>query len=169
MRMRKNLRTPDQVKRKKRNRFSPTRIVVLLAMAALAIGVGTVVFSQSGQDRHPRQKDFKNPPSVRNGKKYVATRDTIFDQASGTLRKPTVAETEALVDQLSSLTNRTTDGLTVIEYPDGTKAMNLEGRFSGVVLGRARADGTTEIRCVMTMEEATEFLGLVETTSEQGQ
>lgn len=167
--MRKNLRTPNQVKRKTRNRWNSTRIIAPLAMAVLAIGVGTVVFSQSGQEKHPRQIDVKNPPSVRKGKKYVATRETIFDQASGTLRKPTTDETETLVEQLSSLTNRTTDGLTVTEYPDGTKAMNLENRFSGVVLGRARADGTTEIRCVLTMEEATEFLGLEETTSEQEQ
>jgi hypothetical protein len=30
------------------------------------------------------------------------------------------------------------------------------------VLGRANADGTTEVRCVFTMEEAAEFLGLQE-------
>jgi len=40
--------------------------------------------------------------------------------------------------------------------------MGLEGRFGGVVLGRAHADGTTEVRCVFTMEEAAEFLGLEE-------
>jgi hypothetical protein len=40
--------------------------------------------------------------------------------------------------------------------------MDLDGRFGGVVLGRAKDDGTTEIRCVFTMEEAVAFLGLEE-------
>ena len=44
--------------------------------------------------------------------------------------------------------------------------MDLKGRFGGVVLGRANADGTTEVRCVFTMEEAEEFLGLVASTSQ---
>ena len=43
-----------------------------------------------------------------------------------------------------------------------TVSMNLEDRFGGVVLGRATADGGTEVRCVFTLEEATDFLGLTE-------
>jgi hypothetical protein len=147
--MRKNLRTPDQVKRK-RSRLTKTRILALLAMAVLLAGVGTIVFSQSGQN---------------NGKKkYVATKEIIFDQASRQLRKPTAEETDALVSQVSSLTNRSSEGLIVNQAQNGMKSVNLEGRFNGVTLGRANADGTTEIRCVFTMEEAADFLGLEEST-----
>jgi hypothetical protein len=70
-----------------------------------------------------------------------------------------------MVDQIKSLTNRSTDGLTSTQHPNGMVSIDLEGRANGVVLGRANADGTTEVRCVFSIEEAAEFLGLEETTS----
>jgi hypothetical protein len=107
------------------------------------------------------------PAPAKKAKKYVATKEIIHDKASGKLRKPTEEETQALVDQISSLTIRSTDGLSVTQHPNGMKSMSLEGRFGGVILGRANEDGTTEIRCVMTLEEAVAFLGLEESTPEQ--
>jgi hypothetical protein len=148
--MRKNVRTPDKVKRLKKSRLTKARILALLAMAVLIAGVSTIVFSQSGEN---------------NGKKkYVATRAIILDKVSGQLRKPTTEETDAMVNQISSLTNRSSEGLTVNQGANGMKLVDLEGRFNGVVLGRANADGTTEVRCVFTMEEAADFLGLEEVT-----
>lgn len=167
--MRKNLQAPKKVKKHKKSRLSPTRIIALLAMIVLVIGIGTVVFSQSSQDKHKRAKTPKPAPPVNNGKSYVATKEIIFDEASGKLRKPTTEETQQLVEQLSSLTNRTTDGLTGKELANGTRQVSLEGRFGAVVLGRAREDGTTEIRCVTTMEEGVAFLGLEDSSSAQGQ
>lgn len=157
--MKKNLRTPGQVK--KHRRFSPTRIVALLAMVIMVVGVGSVVFSQSGKDKKPRVRDY-TPARAKDQKKYVATKEIIFDKASRKLRKPTTEETAALVDQISSLTNRSTEGLTVEASPKGGMKMSLEGRFGGVMIGRDRADGTTEVRCVTSMDEAVEFLGLEE-------
>lgn len=151
--MKKNLPTPDQVKKHRKSRLTPTRLVTSLTVFALLIGVGSAVFSQS-----PGQ----GPAPAKNGKKYQAAKEIIFDKASGKLRKPTTEETQALVDQVSSLTNRSSEGLTVTTRPSGMKVMNAEGRFNGVVLGRANPDGTTEIRCVFSMEEAAEFLGLEE-------
>lgn len=145
--MKKNLRSPGQVKR--RRRLSPSRVVASLAVFVLLVGVWTMVNSQSAQQG-------------KRGKKYVAAQEIIFDKASGKLRKPTAEETQVMVDQVSALTNRSSDGLTVTTQPNGMKMMNAEGRFSGVVLGRANADGTTEVRCVFSMEEAAEFLGLEE-------
>ena len=147
--MKKNLRAPGQVKRQRRSRLSPARVVASLAMFVLLVGVWTMVSSQSAQQG-------------KGGKKYVATEEIVLDKASGKLRKPTAEETQVMVDQVSAFTNRSSDGLTVTTHPNGMKTMNAEGRFSGVVLGRANADGTTEIRCVFSMEEAAEFLGLEE-------
>jgi len=105
--------------------------------------------------------------AAKKAKKYVATKEIIFDKANGKLRKPTDEETQALVDQISSLTNRSTEGLTVTQHQSGMKSMRLEGRFGGVLLGRALENGTTEVRCVMTLEEAVDFLGLEESTPQQ--
>jgi hypothetical protein len=142
--MNKNLRTPGQVKRHGKKSWSPFKFIGLALIAVMAVGVG-IVFSQSGKE-----------------KKYVATKEIIYDKATKSLRKPTAEETDALVSQLSVLTNRSSDGLTVNQAADGTKSLNLEGRFGGVVLGRANADGSTEVRCVTTLAEAAEFLGLEE-------
>ena len=164
--MKKNLRTPGHISRRKKSRLSLSRVFALLAASVLLIGLGTVVFSQSGQKNQPPARD-NTPAPVKNGKKYVATKEIIFDQESGKLRKPTADETQALVNHVSALTNRSSEGLTVNQHPNGMKSMSLEGRFSGVALGRANADGSTEVRCVFTMEEAAEFLGLEEATSQE--
>jgi hypothetical protein len=131
------------------------RLLRVVATLVLSIGVGALVFAQAA----PAQ-----PAQAKNGKKYVATKEIIRDKATGQLRVPTTEETQALVDQVSALTNRSTEGLTVTQSANGGKMMSLEGRFGGVILGRALPDGTTEVRCVLTMEEAVEFLGLEELT-----
>ena len=121
-------------------------LLTILFSGIMAAG-GTTGLAQSAQ---------------KNGKKYIATKEIIFDKATHRLRKPTDAETQALVDQVSALTNRSTEGLTVKQLPNGTKQVNLQGRFNEVVLGRANADGTVETRCVSSLEEAIAFLGLEE-------
>jgi uncharacterized protein HemX len=146
---RRRVHRPNKARRVAADR---TRIGLILAAIVVALTIGTIAFSRSSTQA---QK-----------KRYVATKEIILDKASGKLRKPTAQETEELVDQLKSLTNRSTEGLTVTQHSNGMASMNLEGRFGGVVLGRAKADGTTEVRCVFTMEEAEEFLGLVASTSQ---
>jgi len=98
--------------------------------------------------------------STAQGKKYRATKEVVRDQATGELRKPTEAETDAMVAQISQLTNRSSEGLTQIPSAKGGTVMNLEGRSQSVILGRANPDGTTEVRCVFSVEEAAEFMGL---------
>lgn len=95
-------------------------------------------------------------------KKFRATKAILMDKATGLLRKPTLEETDAMVAQISTLTNRSTEGLATQQTVNGGTMMDLDGRFGGVVLGRANADGSTDVRCVFTMEEAAEFLGLEE-------
>jgi hypothetical protein len=101
-----------------------------------------------------------------NGKKYVATRDITVDKQTGQLRKPTVEETEALVAQLTAMTNQSTEGLQEISGANGV-FVGLQDRFQSVVLARPSADGTSELRCVTTFAEAAEFLGLVEDAGQQ--
>ena len=141
---------PGRVPRTKK--VTRTRIGLVLSAILIALTVGTIALTRTSTQA---QK-----------KKYVATKEIIHDQASGKLRKPTTEETDAMVDNLKSLTNRSSEGLTATQHPNGMTSMNLENRFGGVVVGRANADGTTEVRCVFTMEEAAEFLGLEETTSQ---
>ena len=103
----------------------------------------------------------------RRSKKYVATRPITVDPQTGTLRLPTPQETQELVDSLVEMTNRSTDGLQVTTLANGTKSVDIDGRFQSVMLARPSEDGSWEMKCVATLDEATEFLGLVEDKTQQ--
>lgn len=139
----------------KKGRAKRTHIGLILTLVVLALAFGTVAFSRSTS---------KANSSSQSKKRYMATQEIIRDQGTGRLRKPTVEETQAIVDQVTAFTNRSSEGLTAVRQADGSTKVDLEGRFNGVTLGRANADGTTEVRCVMSMEEAADFLGFVEVT-----
>jgi len=125
------------------------------SIAACALAIATMVSPSASAQ--PRQG---------NGKKYVATRDITVDKQTGQLRRPTAEETEALVAQLAAMTNQSTEGLHEISGVNGA-FVDLQDRFQSVVLARPNADGTSELRCVTTFEEAAEFLGLVEDARQQ--
>src|SRR5688572_16453661 len=111
MKVNTNLSSKKSPAGRKYKSISRLALTAILSLVVLAIGVGTVVFSQSGQKK-PAARDY-TPAPVKNGKKYVATKEIIFDTASNKLRKPTAEETQQLVDQISSLTNRSSEGLTI--------------------------------------------------------
>jgi hypothetical protein len=146
--------------RQKGRHLNKVRVVTIATLILAVAGISTAVLSKNQGLSKGRQESAKT-------KRYVATRAIIFDQASGQLRKPTVEETQALVSKVSAITNRSSEGLRVTSYPNGMKVMDSEGRFGSVVLGRANADGTTEVRCVFSMEEAAEFLGLEEVITQE--
>jgi hypothetical protein len=132
----------------KKHYLNPIRMIARAALVVSLCGVATLAFAQSNNRG--------------TGKKYVATEEIIFDKATNKLRKPTFEETQAMVEHISAITNRSSEGLTGKQLPNGATQVNLKGRFGGVAVGRAHADGTTEVRCVTSMEEAAAFLGLEE-------
>ena len=130
--------------------------LVFLSVLIVVAGV-TLALSRSTSQARSDQGQHK---------KYIATREVTVDQTTGQRRKPTDEEIEALVAQVSALTNRSTEGLTVTQRPDGSQMVDLQDRFNSVALARANEDGTTSVRCVTSMEEAAEFLGLQEVTTQ---
>lgn len=126
------------------------RLVVVLAAAALLTGV---VFTQAS---------MQTSPPGRQKKTYVGTREIIVDKQTGQARRPTPEETQELVATLSTLANRSAEGLSVVTRNDGVSQIDLQGRFGGVTLARPAEDGTMEVRCVTTFEEGAAFLGLEE-------
>lgn len=144
------------------------RLVALLATVVLVLGLG-VVFTKASRQGEGRLKTPKAAPQSGSAKTYVPTREITVDKQTGQVRKPTADETRELVDQLRAMTSRSTEGLAAKTLADGTKQVTLEGRFAPVALARPRADGTMEVKCVTTFEDATEFLGLVESGAEQAQ
>jgi len=148
--------TTHQTFRAKKQAIRRKRIGLIFLTVLIAIVGGTLALS-------------RNTSQARSGqghqKRYIATREVTLDQTTGQRRKPSDEEIEALVAQVSALTNRSSEGLTVTKRPDGSQMVNLEDRFNNVALARANEDGTTSVRCVTSMEEAAEFLGLQEVTT----
>jgi hypothetical protein len=142
------------------------RLVALLATVTLMLGLG-VVFTQASRQGNGRAKTPKAAPQTSDGKTYVATREITVDKQTGKVRKPTTAETQELVATLRQMTSRSTEGLTAKTLPNGTKQVTLEGRFGPVTIARPLADGTMEVRCVTSFEEAADFLGLVDAAQAQ--
>ena len=126
-----------------------TRVGVFVALVLLCAAIATSIAL-------PRNSSQASP------KKYRATKEIVLDKTTGKVRKPTQEETDAMVSRISVLTNRSSEGLSVNQSPNGMKSVDLQGRFNSVTLGRANADGTTEIRCVFSIQEAADFLGLEE-------
>lgn len=143
--------------RKSRSR-TKTLVAVLASIAILAVAVGTIINSQTAraqQGSSPVESQTDQDASIQ----YANQKITV-DAATGKLRKPTVEEARALVSALTGLTDRSSKGLKVEKGPKGLKKVDLRNRFQSVVLAKPNDDGTSEIRCVTTMKEATEFLGI---------
>ena len=118
---------------------------VLAALAAIAMA--TVAFAA---------------PAFAAPKKFKATRAFVVDRQSGVLRLPTPAEVDAVVSTLTALGQQPSEALVPAATPTGAVGLDLAGGFAGVLLARPGENGTWETRCVFTVEEGAEFLGLVE-------
>jgi hypothetical protein len=140
-----------------RSRVASRRFLTRGAAAAALVIFGVAISaSRDGVLASPQAQ-----ASQARAKKYVATRAITLDKQTGAVRMPTAAETQELVDNLVALLDRSSEGLAEVPLPSGGVAVNLEGRYAPAMLARPNADGTTEVRCVTTFEEAADFLGLI--------
>ena len=101
------------------------------------------------------------PVQAAKGKSYKATRAFVVDKETGKSRLPTQQEVDEVVANLSALGQRPTDTLQTSSQASGAVTVALDGGFGGILLARPNDDGTWETKCVFTLEEGAEFLGLV--------
>jgi len=78
----------------------------------------------------------------------VAGRKVAIDRKTGKLRQPTPEESRALGAALKNLVNRSGEGLTVVERSNGTKSVDLKGRFQSATVVTRNADGSMSEKCV---------------------
>lgn len=143
-------------------RKSPSRTRVFLTLlgtvVVLAIVAGAVASSRTASAKQSLQNaatSDDNDTTVQ-----FASQKITIDSQTGKLRKPSVEEARALVEKLTSLTDRSTKGLQVESANNGMQKVDLQGRFQTVVLAKPNPDGTNEVRCVSSLKEAAEFLGI---------
>lgn len=123
-----------------------TKQRVLATLAAIVVAVTAIA----------------GPAAAAVAKKFKATRAFVVDRQTGAVRMPTAAEVDAVVTTLAALGQQPAETLASTTSPTGAVAVDLAGGFAGVFLARPSEDGTWETRCVFTVEEGAEFLGLVE-------
>jgi hypothetical protein len=119
-----------------------TRLAVLGAGLAAAV----LMFSS---DALVRAQDSNREDTV----VRLAGRELRVDK-SGRLRPISAAEARDMVSTLTAMTSRVEVGTATMA--DGGEFEQLAG-FDHVVVGRPNGDGTTEIRCVSSVDEAVSF------------
>jgi hypothetical protein len=87
-----------------------------------------------------------------------------IDRATGKLGDISVEEARALVATLTEMTTRT-DGPTV-QGSAAAKVVQMDG-FDHVLVARPNENGTSDVRCVSSVDEAAEFLGQPVASSEK--
>jgi hypothetical protein len=63
------------------------------------------------------------------------------------------AESQQAIEQLVEMTSESSEGLVVETLPDGSKMVDLQGRFMSVAVQKKTPDGNVEVGC-FTGEEA---------------
>ncbi len=80
------------------------------------------------------------------------------DPKTGQLKVLSDEEKKVWRSRLEGMLNRSTQGLRAVEHRDGTKTIDLQGRFPMVMLARRNADGTYTTACFDEIEPAMAFL-----------
>jgi hypothetical protein len=141
----------------RRHRVRRRLRTLLGASAAVVIAIVAVAGSTrvAAADSGPEQAKAKH---------YKGTRAFVVDKETGAVRLPNQAEVDEIVANLSAMGQRPAENLQQTSQSNGAVGVDLDGGFGGVLLARPNADGTWETKCVFTLEEGAEFLGLVEDT-----
>lgn len=138
-------------------------LAMLLAAAfVLAFGLETNISAQVAATGPPKPEPSATPAdkSAEETKVNVEGVQVAVDPQTGKLREPTPEERQALIQAMRRLLSTSTDGLTVVQHPDGSETVDLEGRFQNLSVAKINADGTVSKQCVTTVKEAAAFLGV---------
>lgn len=145
------MRTPKSTSRR-----PALRLGILLGAAAV---VATLIVALTGAT--PIAASTNSSPEQAQAKKYKATRAFVVDKQTGKARMPTQQEVDEVVATLSALGQRPAETLQQAPQATGGVSIDLDGGFGGIILARPNEDGTWETKCVFTLEEGAEFLGMV--------
>jgi hypothetical protein len=145
------MRTPKSTSRR-----SGMRLGILLGAVT---AVSMLIVALTGAT--PLAAFASSSPEQAKAKSYKATRAFVVDKETGKARMPTQKEVDEVVANLSALGQRSAETLQQASQATGAVSMDLDGGFAGILLARPNEDGTWETKCVFTLEEGVEFLGIV--------
>ena len=120
-----------------------------IRIAVLGLGLAAITMMWSSDARVHAQANNRDDDVV-----ALAGRKVRIDRSTGRLRDLSAQEARELVSTLTTMTTRTESEATVAS---GTTLVRFEG-FDHVLVGRPNEDGTTDVQCVSSVEEAVSFL-----------
>lgn len=155
-----------QKKRERTNAFSVSRrflsLMVAVIVAIVALAAISVVARQAVGRR--ALSSTQTSVEVKSVKKYVtvkvAGREVQVDPQTGQIKPLSAQEAKVLADGLKVVLNRSTEGLVEVQHEDGSKSMDLQGRFQNVEVARINEDGTLSQSCVDNAQAAASFFGI---------
>jgi hypothetical protein len=137
---------------------------ILVALGVLVAGAATFVSRQSAAVKGSKQQETISVVSRKPNKTYVtvkvAGQDVQIDPQTGDIQPLTPQEAEKLAAGLKPMLNRSTEGLTPMQHADGSKTVDLQGRFRNVTVARVNKDGSVTQSCVDNPRAAGAFFGI---------
>ena len=127
-------------------------------LALLGTGLAAAVLMFSSDTHVSAQNSNREDTVVR-----LAGKKLRLDK-SGRLRPISAEEAREMVATLTAMTTRTE--AQAIATPGGGEFVELAG-FDHVVVGRPNSDGTVDVRCVSSVDEAVSFFEQQSATSEK--
>jgi hypothetical protein len=121
-----------------------------IGLALLGVGLAGAVLMLSGDVRVTAQESSRGEDAA----VKLAGRKVRIDKNSGKLRDLSQQEARELVATLTAMTTRTERAA---QTSGGGSLLELTG-FDHVLVGRSNEDGTTDVQCVSSLEEAVSFL-----------
>lgn len=118
--------------------------------AMLGLGLAATMVMLAGDSRLTAQEANRAEDAA----VTLAGRKIRFDKGSGKLREISQQEARQLVDTLTAMTTRTEQAAAM---PSGATLLQMNG-FDHVLVGRPNEDGTTDVQCVSSVDDAVAFL-----------
>ena len=121
-----------------------------MGLAVLGLGLAGAVMMLSGDVRVTAQESNRGEDAA----VTLAGRKVRIDKNSGKLRDLSQQEARELVATLTAMTTQTERAAVT---PGGATLVEMNG-FDHVLVGRTNENGTTDVLCVSSLEEAVSFL-----------
>jgi hypothetical protein len=121
-----------------------------VGLAMLGIGLAGAMMMRSGDGRVTAQEANRGEDAA----VRLAGRKVRIDKSSGKLRDLSQQEARELVATLTAMTTRTERAAATSA---GGTLVQMSG-FDHVLVGRPNENGTTDVECVSSVEEAVSFL-----------
>ena len=121
-----------------------TSLKIAAALLAFSTAGGAMAQTATAPQSEPKRKVQQTEAAAPGG----AAQQVAVDPGSGAPGAPTAEQIQALERAVAAMLSQSSEGLEVVELPDGTLTIDLEGRFQEVIVATVAPDGIVRMGCV---------------------